>query len=308
MQPPRLAAWAVWRVLPPACREHVLGDLEERCTGPRRYILDALSTVPLVILSQIRRTTDPQVLVMEIFAVWISFFVSAWCTKGWEYFDGQAFLSLGISSSIVLTAFTLVKAYGVPGKREVYRPIEEAGQAVCIAWMPHFVLSTLLPREPLLSLAYFLGLSMSALLLSILRILFPPYRPRDLESPDPWQLDTGLNLGPLFVAFFGLMTAIPPSGMGRAVGGTMFAIALFVGFQLYRKGFFGLDVDRASLEQHRDALSRIWSWYLGPLLGAMALSMLQVRPRPIIVPIVILSAGWSLLVAWSARRARGNQE
>ena len=39
---------------------------------------DALSTVPLVILSRIRRTADPQVLLIQAFALYASFLMAAW--------------------------------------------------------------------------------------------------------------------------------------------------------------------------------------------------------------------------------------
>src|SRR6266404_6104641 len=51
--------------IPPACREEVLGDLHERFLSTPRYVADALSTVPLVIVSRIRRSTDPVLLLME---------------------------------------------------------------------------------------------------------------------------------------------------------------------------------------------------------------------------------------------------
>ena len=63
--PPRVMEAVVGFLLPPACREHVLGDLHERYTSPRQYLVDALLAVPLVIASRIRRTTDPDVFLME---------------------------------------------------------------------------------------------------------------------------------------------------------------------------------------------------------------------------------------------------
>jgi hypothetical protein len=55
-------------LIPPACREEVLGDLYQRYAGPRQYLLDALRAVPLVIASRVRRTTDPAVLLIEALA------------------------------------------------------------------------------------------------------------------------------------------------------------------------------------------------------------------------------------------------
>ena len=58
--PPKTFEALVAVVIPPACREEVLGDLHERYRSTRRYGLDVASTVPLVILSRIQRTADSQ--------------------------------------------------------------------------------------------------------------------------------------------------------------------------------------------------------------------------------------------------------
>jgi hypothetical protein len=52
------------QLIPPACREHVLGDFSERYTSPRQYAADALRTLPFVIAGQIRRTSDSLRLLM----------------------------------------------------------------------------------------------------------------------------------------------------------------------------------------------------------------------------------------------------
>lgn len=56
-RPPRLLERVIALLIPPAYREHVLGDLYERYTKLWRYIVDAARTVPLVLLSHIRRNT-----------------------------------------------------------------------------------------------------------------------------------------------------------------------------------------------------------------------------------------------------------
>ena len=48
--------------IPPACREEVLGDLREKNDGAQLFLYDALRTIPFVIVSRIRRTTDSVVL------------------------------------------------------------------------------------------------------------------------------------------------------------------------------------------------------------------------------------------------------
>jgi hypothetical protein len=56
-RPPAAFESLVGLLVPPVAREHVLGDLAERYTAPGPYVLDALGTVPAVVISQIRRTS-----------------------------------------------------------------------------------------------------------------------------------------------------------------------------------------------------------------------------------------------------------
>src|SRR5579862_5814626 len=52
-------------LLPPACREEVLGDMRERNESTGGFLREAISTVPCVIYSRVRRTTDAVVVLME---------------------------------------------------------------------------------------------------------------------------------------------------------------------------------------------------------------------------------------------------
>jgi hypothetical protein len=75
--PPPIIEAVVGLLLPPACREHVLGDSCERFTSPRRYLLDAARTVPLVVWSQVRRTSTITLVVAEFAVVYLSFLSAA---------------------------------------------------------------------------------------------------------------------------------------------------------------------------------------------------------------------------------------
>jgi len=76
-RPPRIleAFFALW--IPPACREEVLGDFCERYSGPARYILLAIRTIPLVILSRLRRVTEAPVLFMQALLVYGCYLAAA---------------------------------------------------------------------------------------------------------------------------------------------------------------------------------------------------------------------------------------
>jgi hypothetical protein len=63
--PPRLLERLVFHVIPPAAREAVAGDLCELYQSPLQYLLSAAGTLPFVIASQIRRTANLPVLVLQ---------------------------------------------------------------------------------------------------------------------------------------------------------------------------------------------------------------------------------------------------
>jgi hypothetical protein len=70
---PELAEDLVGWLLPPACREEVLGDLWESCKNPVQYTMNALAVVPRVIFSQIRRNTDSWVFLLTACGIAYSF-------------------------------------------------------------------------------------------------------------------------------------------------------------------------------------------------------------------------------------------
>ena len=77
MHPSKHAELILGILIPPACREEVLGDLYERYRSPLRYAWDAICIVPLVILSRIRRTSDPLVVLTQALALYTSFLCAA---------------------------------------------------------------------------------------------------------------------------------------------------------------------------------------------------------------------------------------
>ena len=90
--------------VPPLTREHVLGDLAERYSSPGQYMLDALRTVPAVVVSQIRRTS--------FFPLWpmIGFGLTIAFGRGAPDWWPRAV----IPAVITLLAFMFRDAYRVP--------------------------------------------------------------------------------------------------------------------------------------------------------------------------------------------------
>ena len=107
-----MIARLVRALVPPASREHVLGDLLERYVSPRRYLLDALRTLPYIIASRLRRTTHPLGLALVGAFLW------------WAVFWGNR--QQGPAVAIFPTLLTLA----VLALRDVYRaPISSWARA-----------------------------------------------------------------------------------------------------------------------------------------------------------------------------------
>ena len=71
-RPPVLIDAVVRALIPPACREHVIGDLWERYRSPWQFVLDAAGTIPFVVASQIRRTSTLAGVVIHAFVLFVS--------------------------------------------------------------------------------------------------------------------------------------------------------------------------------------------------------------------------------------------
>ncbi len=63
--PPEWLERMVLFAIPPAAREGVAGDLWETYQNPRQYAAEALRTVPLVVISQMRRNLNPLALMLQ---------------------------------------------------------------------------------------------------------------------------------------------------------------------------------------------------------------------------------------------------
>ena len=176
--PPRWLEVLVGILIPPACREVVLGDLYERYSTTGRYLLDAISTVPLVILSRIRRTTDPSVLLMEAMTLYLSFVTAA------RYHDTRfllgpwGLLRPAIPAAIALLAIVLEDAYAHPRKRAPLRPIVAPLFGIAMALLAQRMLRGQQPELALPTDTLWLGGAVGLLLVSSIRLLFPPLSDR----------------------------------------------------------------------------------------------------------------------------------
>ena len=169
--------------MPPACRDEIVGDLHERYNSSRQYALDAFLTVPLVIFSRIRRTTDPQILVLQALAVHGSLLLSAWLKDRALLNEPWGLLRLALPVGIMLLSLILEDAYAKPGWRSplmlVRGPVIGLALAMSVAGSPIVAV----PRSVAI---YGLGLSLG--LSWAIRLLFPPATNQRRHAKD-WATD-----------------------------------------------------------------------------------------------------------------------
>ena len=172
---PSKAAEAIVAVfVPPACREEVLGDLHERYRSPLPYAWEAFCTVPLVIASRIRRTTDPQVLLMQAFALYISFLGAAWFQDPALLRGQWGLMRLAVPAGMGLVGLVLEDAYAKPGWRSPLRLVRGPVIGLGLALLSQGMFRAGKTDLALPPWILFFGCAMSLLLTSAIRMLFPP--------------------------------------------------------------------------------------------------------------------------------------
>jgi len=176
--PPKVIEILVWITLPPACRESVLGDLHERYRSTPQYIREAISSVPPVIVSRMKRTTDPGLLLLEALVLYLAFLTSGRFADNAQFlYQPNAYLRLAVPVLAALLALVLLDAYASKQHRLGFGPIA-ATVGICVQMkltggQPEWSL-------PPHVLVYATGLGL--LLVGTLRILF---RPGDHRTTGP---------------------------------------------------------------------------------------------------------------------------
>ncbi|HEV2690038.1 MAG TPA: hypothetical protein VGV35_15875 [Bryobacteraceae bacterium] len=141
--PPRAMERVVGFLIPPASREHVLGDLHERYESTWQYVHDVVRTVPLVILSRIRRTTDPELLLLEAFGLYLSFVSTAWWLGARSFlYQEWGLLRMAIPTAVALLVLMLADAYANPAKRSPLKPMLQASLGIGFAFLSQITLWT----------------------------------------------------------------------------------------------------------------------------------------------------------------------
>ena len=165
------------RLIPPASREEVLGDVHERhgCVSA----FEILRVLPYIIISRLRRTTDPVVLLMEALAMFTWLVVATTWLDAPLLGERWGFALLEIPVAILLTTVVLADAYAHPGKRGPLRPL--------LAPVLGIALTCAVPVLPWIVLIW--GGIPAAALVAMLRMVIPPIpdRAQTAKIPAHWQ-------------------------------------------------------------------------------------------------------------------------
>lgn len=98
--PPAFLVAALNRILPPASREAVLGDLWESCRTPAQFFFRGLAVLPFLIVAQVRRRSSWPVLGLQAFILFA-------CLRGFVPLDGHPPMWLRASGPTALAFLAL---------------------------------------------------------------------------------------------------------------------------------------------------------------------------------------------------------
>jgi hypothetical protein len=191
--PSRSAEAIVAVLIPPACREEVLGDLHERYRSPAQYGFEALITIPFVIVSRIRRTADPQIVLMQALALYLAFLGAAWFRDSNLLTQQWGMMRLALPPALVLLTLVLNDAYAKPGIRSPGSVLAGPVIGLALAFLSQAMMwSRNSPAAlPLDVMVY--GAAMGFLSSSAIRMLFPPVTSRlqGANAPAFWLKQAG---------------------------------------------------------------------------------------------------------------------
>jgi hypothetical protein len=318
-RPPKIVERLASILIPPACREQVLGDLAECFTSSPRYIRAVLSIVPYLIASRIRRTWNPQLTLLEAFAAFVCYTGAAFLLPVDRSFTTQW---IGLATAITVAGLLLADAYRPPDSNQ---PVTSA----LVAALTSAVIMVAVNAEN--SAVWTLGAVFSALLISLGRYWLPtggvvaPLGAEEALQRRVTAFQTRIrrrNVREFVAAAFVigafssfLRRDIPPSFQLSYV--LIISGALLYISHLYRKGMARrlppsatpsilTDFYRSELVRQRDLLRSIWSWALAPMLPGLILffaSNIASHPRawPMMLPFAVIGTAVVFLI-WSANR------
>ena len=321
-RPPELMERIVRLLVPPASREHVMGDLSERYRSPRQYLTDALRSLPFVIVSQARRTSN-----FARTAIGAYTLVLMLNTR-----TGHNWLSAALPTLVAVIALVLRDVYRAPSEASVVtrRPgLMAAGDvgtvAACVV-LSQAVLALLAPGLLLPRPALLTQFPIFCVLLLLLRYqapggaLWPPASANTISTTElvaeirglqgTWIRAIRLEIAACVVVAAVCVLFLRATPVGRLGGVLTAAGALVIGGMLYRNarvtpipegvGFAQtVTFYRQMLErQNRRARNFTW-WYVlsltpGPLALIIGAALQQRNSLPFLIKAL---AGMAIMAA-----------
>jgi hypothetical protein len=169
----RLAKIFGW-LLPPACREHVLGDLQERAKSRWQFAKEVTLVLAPVIVSRIRRVTDPQVLLMQALALYASFVAAAWYSGESSFlYQGEGLLRLAIPTAVSIAVLLLCMAHANPEQQSLWQPVLHATTSISLGLLGQAFLFDTCPSLAVPLPVLLEGGCIGVVLVSTLQVLFP---------------------------------------------------------------------------------------------------------------------------------------
>jgi hypothetical protein len=182
--PSKIAETLVYWLLPPVCREEIIGDMRERNQSSRQYLIEAVGTVPSAIYSRILRTTDAVLILMEAVSVYTLFVMSAWWLDHELLFREFGYARLAVPPAIFMAVIMVTDAYSDPKKRWPLKPLFGPTLGFALTYVMELNQSGALPVSVLSW-----GGTFSVLIVSTLRLKFAPVteQPQAAKIPAFWQ-------------------------------------------------------------------------------------------------------------------------
>jgi hypothetical protein len=288
-RPPVLIDAVVRALIPPVCREHVIGDLWERYRSPWQFVLDAAGTIPFVVASQIRRTSTLAGVIIHAFTLLVSLGVGSKRT-------GVAVAALGGA----MLGFVLRDAYkrgiSVSVRQVAIDLVFGAGGLIASQAMVALVL----PRQ-MLPLPAYAGCLAAFGVIFLLRLQNPNLGgiPRQAMTHVPATFEAlvtevrlfermsrrGVRIeaytGVAIAAFFMMPVVSSPNWALRIGWALASAYGLYVAVVVWKSQTppmpESLEFDtalahyRGELERRRRIIQTLWRWYLMPMVPGMLL-------------------------------------
>lgn len=247
--PPALVEAIAARLIPPAAREHVLGDLRERYVSTPQYVAEAMRVIPAVVSGRVRRTFDGLLASIQTFSLFLVFRPSRFA------YHPDAALPILLPIGAALLALTLRDAYAAPELPDPHGDDEAFDAAL---------------KRALVAAA--LAMTAAAVPQALLVLL-------DLCAS--WRLRTD----PLFTGLFGGFIMLVPARIAwtllfRANGHRRLMTHGIARETMTPAGC------RAALVKRRDVLRRSWLWYVA-FFAAVNFLPLAIRSPQLTGPLAV---------------------